>query len=313
MQNLAEMPRYRNNAINKSGAEQSLANYETCCLSELFLPNIQSEEEFLDILELTYRINKHSLMLPSHHSETEKIVHRNMRMGIGLTGILQATPEQMSWLDGGYKFLRDLDVRYSELHNVPTSVKLTTVKPSGTLSLLPGVTPGAHPAYARFMIRRIRIAADHDLVKTCKTHGYNVEYVKNFDGSKDRNTVVVEFPFRYPDNAVLASEMNAIDQLEVIRRLQREWSDNAVSVTVYYKKEEIESIKAYLKKYWETEFKSLSFLLHSEHGFQQAPYEEISEERYNELVKSTRLITSIKEIDFDPDDAECASGACPVR
>jgi len=118
-------------------AEQSLTDYETCCLSEVFLPNIESEEELKDLVTLLYRVNKHSLMLPSHHPETSDIVHKNLRMGIGMTGILQADETQVGWLDAVYLHLREFDQEYSLEHGLPESIKLTTVKPSGTLSLLP--------------------------------------------------------------------------------------------------------------------------------------------------------------------------------
>jgi ribonucleoside-triphosphate reductase len=293
-------------------AEQSLASYETCCLAEVFLPNITSKEEFFDITELLYRINKHSLTLPCHHPETEAIVHKNMRMGIGLTGILQASDEQLSWLDEGYRNLRRFDVEYSLEHGFSQSIKLTTVKPSGTLSLLPGVTPGVHPGYAQYMIRRIRVASEHALVNTCKAHGYPVEYQLNFDGSEDRNTVVISFPFSYPAGTKLAKDMTAIAQLNEVKRMQTLWSDNSVSCTVYYKKEELDDIKAYLEKNYKHGHKSLSFLLHSEHGFKQAPYEEVNKEVFDDLVSKTKLITSISQAEFEAAD-ECATGACPIR
>lgn len=294
-------------------AEQSLADKETCCLAEIFLPNVTSKDEFLDIATLLYRINKHSLMLPCHLSSTEEIVHQNMRMGIGVTGVLQATEEQKSWLAEVYPKLRSYDEWYSAKHEFNKSIKLTTVKPSGTLSLLPGVTPGCHPAYARFMIRRIRISANHALVQTCRDHGYPVEYQRNFDGSEDHSTVVVSFPFRHPDHAVLAKDMTAIQQLETVKWLQEVWSDNSVSCTVYYRKEELPEIRKYLKKNYKANHKSLSFLLHSEHGFDQAPLEEITEEQYNELVAKTRIIDAISEANIGLDDADCATGACPIR
>jgi ribonucleoside-triphosphate reductase len=234
-------------------------------------------------------------------------------MGIGITGYLQASEEQRSWLKETYEELRRYDQDYSHTAGFPTSIKLTTVKPSGTLSLLPGVTPGCHPAYARYLIRRIRVASNHSLVDICRNAGYKIEYQKNYDGTEDRGTVVIEFPFSYPEGTVLAKDMSAIAQLEVVRRLQTEWSDNAVSCTVYYKMEELEDIKAYLKKHFAKNFKSLSFLLHSEHGFAQAPYEEITEEEYNKLVSTTRMITEIEDtIEFDSDD-ECATGVCPIK
>lgn len=294
-------------------AEQSLAPFETCCLSEVYLPNIGSYEELVDVCRLLYRVCKHSLSLPCHHAETERIVHKNMRMGVGITGYLQATEEQRGWLKECYEDLRQYDKEYSSKMGWPTSIKLTTVKPSGTLSLLPGVTPGCHPAYARFLIRRIRISANHNLVSVCREHGYKVEYQKNFDGLEDRSTVVVEFPFAYPKGTKLASDMTAIDQLEVVRRLQTEWSDNAVSCTVYYKVEELEAIKDYLKKNYSKNFKSLSFLLHTGHGFVQAPLEEITEDEYNHLISTTSLITEIEnEVEFDSAD-ECATGVCPIK
>lgn len=293
-------------------AEQSLADGETCCLAEIFLPNISSKEELLDVTKLLYRVNKHSLALPCHQKVTEDIVHENMRMGIGVTGVLQATEEQKSWLSDVYLQLREYDKEYSKLHGFNPSIKLTTVKPSGTLSLLPGVTPGAHPAYARYMIRRIRISSNHALVQVCKDHGYPVEYQQNFDGSEDRSTVVVSFPFRHPDTAVLAKDMTAIQQLETVKWLQEVWSDNSVSCTVYYRLEELPEIKKYLKKNYKQNHKSLSFLLHNDHGFKQAPLEEITKEQYDELVAKTIPITSISEANIGLED-DCASGACPIR
>jgi ribonucleotide reductase alpha subunit len=293
-------------------AEQSLANFETCCLAEVFLPNVTSKEELIDICKMLYRINKHSLRLPCHLPETEQIVHENMRMGIGLTGVLQASEEQISWLDETYKELRRFDEAYSFDKGWNKSIKLTTIKPSGTLSLLPGVTPGIHPGYAQYMIRRIRIASNHPLVETCRQHGYPVEYQRNFDGSEDRSTMVVSFPFSYPEGTKLAKDMTAIDQLEQVKRMQTLWSDNSVSCTVYYRKEELPEIQKYLKKYYKNNHKSLSFLLHSEHGFAQAPYEEITKEQFDALKAQTTLITSISEANIGLDD-DCATGACPVR
>jgi hypothetical protein len=256
---------------------------------------------------------KHSLSLPSHQYNTEKVVHKNYRMGISCIATMECTKEQLSWMDEGYLFLRDLDERYSEMKGFPISIKLTTFQPSGTLSLLPGVTPGVHPAYARFMIRRVRVASEHRLINIAKYHGYHVEPLQQLDGTFDHNTSVIEFPFKYSDNAKLASEVSAIDQLEHIKFLQRVWSDNAVSCTVYYKKEELEEIKEYLKENYKNNHKSLSFLLHSGHGFVQAPFEEITEEHYNALLAATKPITSLEsQIDLGDTD-ECEGGVCPVR
>lgn len=301
------------NAYNPCG-EQSLADYETCCLAEIFLPNIESFEEFKKVATYLYRINKHSLALPCHLKETESVVHAHMRMGIGVTGYLQATEEQRSWLKDAYTYLRQYDAEYSAKHGWSTSIKLTTVKPSGTLSLLAGVTPGVHPAYSQYYIRRIRIASNSPLANICRKHGYYSEYQKNFDGTEDKNTVVVSFPCKVPEGTVLAKNLKAVEQLEYVKRLQTEWSDNSVSCTVYYKKEELPEIKEWLKQNYNNNVKTVSFLLHNEHGFAQAPYEEITEQQYNEYKA---LVTPIDSGNISEDDVlesfECIGGVCPVK
>ena len=297
-------------------AEQGLADKETCCLAEIFLPNISSKEELIDVAKILYRINKHSLRLPCHLEDTEKIVHKNMRMGIGITGYLQSTPEQKSWLSDTYKELRKFDKEYSVKQGWPESIKLTTIKPSGTLSLLAGVTAGGHPGYAQYFIRRIRVASNSNLVSICKTAGYKVDWQKNFDGSIDRTTVVIDFPCSYPKGTVLAEHMTAVDQLEIVKKLQTEWSDNAVSVTVYYKQEELPSIKSWLQENYNSSVKSVSFLLHQAHGFLQAPFEQITEEQYNSMIKKVKPITSMLLTTNDDallDNLECVGGHCPIR
>lgn len=295
-------------------AEQSLANYETCCLAEIYLPNIKSKYELNKVAALLYRINKHSLAIKCAVQETEDIVHKNMRMGIGVTGYLQATEEQRSWLKSCYEYLRAYDVEYCKRKGFNPSIKLTTVKPSGTLSLLAGVTSGAHPGYSQYYIRRIRMASDSPIVGVCKSHGYHVEFQRNFDGTEDHSTVVVSFPCKFPEGTLLASDMSAVDQLEVIKRLQTEWSDNAVSVTIYYRKEELEAIRQWLAEHY-INVKSVSFLLHNEHGFDQAPLEEITEEKFAELSAGVKTISSFDStINLDDMNiADCEGGACPVR
>lgn len=174
-----------------------------------------------------------------------------------------------------------------------------------------------HPAFAQYLIRRVRIAADHSLVEVCKEHGYPVEYQKNFDGSLDYNTVVVEFPFSYPEGTILAEDMTAIEQLEWVKKVQSVWSDNAVSCTVYYTPEELPEIQQYLLSNYNKCFKSLSFLLRSEHGFIQAPLEAITKDEYDRRVTASRTIVGVNwsaDLGGASDGlSECSSGACPLR
>lgn len=296
-------------------AEQTLEHFETCCLAEIFLPNISSAEELEKCATMLYRINKHSLALPCHWSATEEVVHRNMRMGISVSGVAQASEEQLSWLPKAYERLREFDAAYSALHGFPASRKLTTVKPSGTLSLLGNTTPGIHPAYSQFYIRRVRFSADSHLLPHLRGAGYKSEFAVNFDGTEDVGTVIVEFPVATPRGTILAEEMSAVKQLELVSRLQREWSDNAVSVTVTYRKDELPAIRAWLEENYSGNIKAVSFLLHSGHGFAQAPIEPITEEVYRVMQSRVRPLPSLSGVDEDDDivDLECVSGTCPVR
>lgn len=226
-----------NAAVGNS--EQTLGNYETCCLSEIFLPNIESYMQLEGVAMMLYRMCKHSLALKCHHAQTEEIVHKNMRMGIGITGYLQATENQREWLPYLYEYLRQYDVQYSATHffepmiderntadvprPFPTSIKLTTAKPSGTLSLLAGVTPGVHPAIFEHFVRRMRISSDNPLVELCRSKGYHVEHQIGFDGTADPKTSVVSFPCKYPKGTTLAENVSAVKQLEIVRRVQNEW------------------------------------------------------------------------------------------
>jgi hypothetical protein len=157
------------------------------------------------------------------------------------------------------------------------------------------------------------MASDSSLVSAARRNGYHVEYVRNFDGTEDKSTSVVSFPCSFPEGTMLAEDMTAVDQLAVIKRLQAEWSDNAVSVTIYYRKEELESIKEWLRLNYKN-VKSVSFLLHNDHGFDQAPLEAITKEQFEEMSRAITPITSLEAISLeDVDIQDCEGGACPVR
>jgi ribonucleotide reductase alpha subunit len=294
--------------------EISLASYECCNLSELYLNNITSKEELIICAKLLYKTQKAIAALPFLHEETNKIVHKNMRLGLGVTGICQSL-DKIDWLDTCYKELRKLDKEWSKERGWNRSIKLTTIKPSGTLSLLAGSTPGVHPAYSKYYTRRIRMASNDVLVSYCRELGYHTEYAVNFDGSENRETIVVEFPCETPDGALFADQVDVIQQLEMVKKLQEVWSDNAVSVTAYYSEGELQSLKQWLSENYENGIKSVSFLLRQKHGFKQAPYEEITKENY-ELKKSKvkPLVNITQNIGNEVlEGVECEGGACPIK
>jgi len=295
--------------------EISLADKECCNLAELYLNNIESKQELIECSKLLYKTQKAICSLPFIHEDTNKIVHKNFRIGQGITGICQGLQnEKLEWLSDGYEALKAFDKEWSKKQGWPESIKLTTVKPSGTLSLLAGATPGVHPAYSQYYIRRVRMSSQDALVETCKSMGYHVEFVKNFDGTLNRDTVIVEFPCEAGENAKLAKDMTAVDQLDLVKQIQKEWSDNAVSCTVYYKKEELEEIKEWLRKNYKNNIKSVSFLLHQDHGFDQAPYEEIDKKQYDSLRAGLKKVISVKVGNGQTlEGLECEGGVCPIK
>ena len=294
-------------------AEISLSNYECCNLSELYLNNITSKEELIDCAQLLYKTQKAIASLPFIHEETNRIVHKNMRLGLGVTGVCQSL-HKLDWLDDCYIALLKFYKECSAKRGWSESIKLTTIKPSGTLSLLGGATPGVHPAFSEYYMRTVRMSSSDALVQICKDMGYHVEFLINFDGTENRDTVVVYFPCKTPEGSILTKDMDVIKQLDMVKKLQTVWSDNAVSVTAYYKPEELDTLKTWLKDNYEHNVKSVSFLLFKDHGFKQAPYQEIDETAYLTASAKVKPLTNISTGSTEMlEMAECAGGACPIR
>lgn len=296
-------------------AEIALADGESCNLSSIFLPNVESLAQFKEISVLLYRINKQITQMAYPYDKTTQIVRKNTRIGQSVTGLLQVDSEKISWLSPAYEFLRVYDKDYSKKRGLPISVRLTTVQPSGTLSLLPGVTPGIHPAFAPYYIRRVRFGSADPLLDPLRRRGYKIVWDIGLDGREDHTRAVVEFPCMSPETAILASSMTAVEQLEWVKKMQTEWSDNAVSVTVYYRKEEMPAIKDWLQKNYDSSVKSVSFLLHSEHNFPLPPYEEITKEVHDRLLSKIDFSIPLTQSSFGGEIFldDCSTGACPIK
>lgn len=294
-------------------SEITLCPYESCNLYDIVLPRLKDAEEFRTAARLGYLTTKIISCVPALYEETNRIREQNHRLGIGVTGFLQAKRFHDADLFGSiYRHIEELDEHYSPLMGVGKSIKLTTVKPSGTMSLLPGVSHGVHPAFAPYYIRRIRMANGDPLVDACRAHGFNVEPMLNQDRTRDHNTMVVEFPVKH-DADVYKDDISAIQQLEYAAWLQEHWSDNSVSCSVYYSPDELPDIKSWLAENYETRIKSVSFFLRQRHGFLHAPYEEISQDRYEELSAKCSPLTSIADPGGFELDEGCDNGVCPTR
>ncbi len=296
-------------------AEQSLESGECCDLYELYLKRLKTREEFVTAGLLGYKVCKTVLQLPFAWAKTQEVVRRNQRMGVGVSGFCEASHFDKDDYTATYRAMEQLDEEYSREIKSEKSVKLTTVKPSGTVSLLPGVTPGVHPAYSRYYTRRIRFSAEDPIVAACRRSGYHVEPKVEFDGTLDHSTQIVSFPVDVGPDTVVASDVSALKQMEMQQFLQTYWSDNAVSVTVYYRDEELPAIKEKLKTDYRDKIKTISFTKHEKHGFKQAPYEEITAAQFAEMSAKVKPVTRLDDAQqWDiVDSLECSSGACPTR
>lgn len=291
-------------------AEACLENGEPCNLQEIVLPRLNSVEEFILAARLMHRWGKRVCLEKYHHHKIDEVIKRNMRVGTGITGCLQSDLFRPAALDYVYMEIQKENDWYSKQLNVPPSIRTTLIKPSGTLSLLCDCTAGIHPAYAEYYIRRVRFAENSPMITQLRSAGHTIQPQRNIDGSLDYGTLVVDFPV-HMRNVPTVQQIDTWRQLDYVKMAMRHWADQSVSVTVYYKKNEIPKIKDWVRDNL-SEMKTLSFLCYDDHGFEQAPYERITQEQYE------RMSAKVKPLEFDGADTsdlieECVTGACPVR
>ncbi len=297
-------------------AEATLDNGEACNLQETFLPNLKGKGEFKEGAILMHRWGKRVSCEHYHHDLCNNVIKRNRRIGTGITGCLQSDLFDPGILDWVYAAIQKENVTYSKKLGIPESIRTTVVKPSGTVSKVGDIVcEGLHPAYSRHIIQTIRFDSESPLLPFLRAAGHKIEPEIKMDGTLDHKIQVVEFYVKAPDNAPCADEgHDTWKQLEDLKLAQKHWSDQAVSVTIYYKKEEIPRIKEWLRVNLK-EIKTISFLLHQGHGFKQAPKQKITAEEYEKgISKLTPLefsqLANIGEVEAEE---TCPGGACPVK
>lgn len=273
---------YRVTGMNPCG-EMPLESEECCTLCEVYLTNNDSKEDFLETVKIAYLYGKAVTLLATSWPETNEVMQRNRRVGCSVSGSaefaeLHSWSELSSWLNAGYDLIQHRDRKYSEWLGIRESIKTTTVKPSGTTSLICGSTPGVHWPVDSIYIRRIRLNNVDPLVEVLRQAGYPVEPdVMNpiFDS-------VVELPVRGP--SIRSEKQVSIWEKAALAVMhQRFWADNQVSCTVTFDPvTEGDQIGAILRAF-DGQLKSISFLpMHDGGAYQQMPYESISEEEYVE-------------------------------
>jgi ribonucleoside-triphosphate reductase len=269
-------------------SEQSLESWELCTLVETFPFRHESLEDYKRTLKFAYLYGKTVTLLPTHWAETNAIMQRNRRIGCSISGVAQFAEargwtELRSWLNEGYREISRWDEKYSEWLAVRESIKTTSVKPSGTVSLLAGATPGVHWPIDTEYTRRMRLTKTDPILKALKQAGYHIEP----DVTNPDYTMVVELPTLGPD-VRNQEEVTVWEKAHLAILAQRYWSDNQVSVTLTFRQDEKDQIESLLRAV-EGQLKSVSFLPIVEgEPYPQMPYERITADDFFAATKKVK-------------------------
>ncbi len=304
-----------NGMIVHNCCEQTLESGEMCNLVEVFPSKHETEEDFNRTLKFAYLYAKTVTLGNSHWPETNRVMLRNRRIGCSLTGVTQFVANKgidtlRKWCHSGYETIQRYDKIYSDWLVIPRSIKTTTIKPSGTVSLLAGVTPGMHWPESKYYIRRVRLSAHSDLLEPLRKAGYKIEPC----ALQPYTTSVVEFPI-YVGEIRTINEVSMWEQLEMASFLQEHWADNQVSATITFNPEtEGHQIKQTLN-YFQYKLKGVSFLPKAPlDKYPQLPYEEITKEVFDEMNNN---ITELKFEQYDIEDAQdtkfCDGDKCELK
>jgi ribonucleoside-triphosphate reductase (thioredoxin) len=299
-------------------SEQSLEDGELCCLCETFPTNHESLEDYIKTLKYAYLYAKTVTLGKTSWEKTNRIMLRNRRIGCSQSGIQQfiashGIHEYKKWCEEGYKALKKYDEVYSEWFCIPKSIKISSIKPSGTVSCLSGSTPGMHWPEDLYYIRRMRLAENSDLVEPLKKAGYLIE-----PAYKQPGTVVVEFPIALDDlkgKLRPLSQVSVWEQVNMAAFIQKWWADNQVSCTVTFDPETEGNQIEKILNYFQYDLKSISFLPRIKEGaYTQMPYEAISKEEYDKRISTIKplSLTNVKNEDVELEPG-CESGACNIN
>ncbi len=300
-------------------AEQSLESYECCTLVETYLNRHENLEDYKRTLKFAYLYAKTVTLLPTHWEETNAIMQRNRRIGTSMSGVANfadrlGLPVLREWMDTGYNTVKSYDVTYSEWLGIRESIKMTTVKPSGTVSILAGESPGVHwTPGGKYFLRAIRFSNEDPMLPLFKMANYRVEPASE---SPD-TTSVVFFPIK-SDAERAERDVTIFEKMSLAEVAQRYWSDNSVSVTISFDPEtESDHVGTVLHMY-DGQLKTVSFLPSGNFTYPQMPYTQMTEQEYNDegLMKLFPIDFSGVYAGMAADaigEAYCTTDSCEIK
>jgi hypothetical protein len=291
-------------------AEQTLEHKELCCLVETFPSKHKDYLDYQRTLKFAYLYAKTVTTIPTHDFSVNAVMLKNRRIGCSQSGITEAVAKfgLNEYLDLfcelGYHVIEHYDTIYSDWLCIPGSIKLTSVKPSGTVSKLPGVSEGIHFPISEYYWQVIRFADDSPYLAPLRAAGYNMWTILH-----EPNTTAVYFPCKVEHFWKARSEVSMWEQLELAAKLQSVWADNQVSVTVTFKESEAHDIASALEHY-STRLKSVSMLPLDTHGYDHAPQQPMTEDEY--IYAISRLQPLELTGGNEALDKFCDGGICTV-
>jgi len=301
---LADPPNYKDS--NAKGCnpcvEQSLESYEVCNLVEIFPSNIKDKKEFLEVVKCAYLYGKSVTLVKTHKEVTNRVQLRNRRIGLSLSGLAlfresRGIDTMVNWMDEGYQKVQYYDEVYSKWLAIPHSIKTTSVKPSGTISLVAGTTAGIHYPEGRYYFKNLRLSKHSPLVKWAQESGYKIEpeirYVQNdageWVGVSGEETVVVSLPVHFDVDIRSRGEVSLWEQMKFVEIAQKYWADNQVSCTITFRDHEEKEVARVLEMF-DRDVKNACFFKYCSGDYPQMPEQPITEEDYKSYIKTIRKL-----------------------
>ena len=305
-------------------SEIILRGYQFCNLSEVVVRETDSLQDLKDkvrlatvlgTLQSTLTDFKYLRNIWKKNTEDERL------LGVSLTGImdhpiLAKNVDSKRWLEEMREIAVETNRRIAEEIGIPVSAAITCVKPSGTVSQLVDAASGIHARHNDYFIRTVRGDNKDPLTQFLIESGVHNER----DMMKPDSTTVFSFPMKSPDGAVTRTQMTAIEQLELWKTYALHWCEHKPSVTITVKEHEWMEVGAWVYENFDVA-SGVSFLPHSDHTYQQAPYQDIDVDEYNEWMQTYKdvKIDWEKLTDFEKEDntsgsreLACTAGICEV-
>ena len=280
-------------------------------------------EDLMDKVEVTTIMGTFQSSL-TNYRYVRNVWKRNAEeerlLGVSMTGIMdhevlsKPSDEAAQWLTQLREHAVKTNAKWAKKLGINASVAITTVKPSGTVSQLVDSASGIHPRYSQHYVRTVRADKKDPLAQFMRAEGFPVEDCV----MKPDTTDVFAFPVRGPEHAVFRNDMSAIQQLEHYLMFKRFWCEHNPSITVYVRDHEWLAVGDWVYNNFD-DVGGVSFLPHTDHVYQQAPYTECSEAEYEELAGKMPTVAWSKLQEFETEDCTigtkelaCTAGVCEI-